>query len=153
MKVMHRAACACLLAALTGIVGAAEAPFYQGKRITFPINYTAGGTTDMEGRLVARHLGKHIPGNPRIVVKNMPGVAVALFYIPATGPDGEQARDARLATDRATTDGSPRGRRTHRAEPCDQASPANSSATSNFSIFPMALRGSPPTNRTTRGTL
>ena len=73
MKVLHGAAWACLLAALTGNVGAAEAQFYQGKRITFLINYTAGGPTDMEGRLVARHLGKHIPGNPRIVVKNMPG--------------------------------------------------------------------------------
>ncbi|HEY6999442.1 MAG TPA: hypothetical protein VH851_16010 [Candidatus Binatia bacterium] len=51
----------------------AQAPFYQGKNITFLINFAAGGPTDIEGRIVARHLGKHVPGNPAIVVQNMPG--------------------------------------------------------------------------------
>jgi tripartite-type tricarboxylate transporter receptor subunit TctC len=51
----------------------AQAPFYQGKNITFLINFAAGGPTDIEGRIVARHLAKHIPGNPAIVVQNMPG--------------------------------------------------------------------------------
>ena len=59
------------LVASASIANSAEAPFYQGKRITFLINFTAGGPTDIEGRIVARHLGKHIPGNPRIVVRNM----------------------------------------------------------------------------------
>lgn len=52
---------------------AAQAPFYQGKNITFLINFAAGGPTDIEGRIVARHLAKHIPGNPAVVVQNMPG--------------------------------------------------------------------------------
>jgi tripartite-type tricarboxylate transporter receptor subunit TctC len=52
---------------------AAERPFYQGKNLTFLINYAAGGPTDIEGRIVARFLAKHIPGNPLIVVQNMPG--------------------------------------------------------------------------------
>jgi hypothetical protein len=52
---------------------AAQAPFYQGKNITFLINFAAGGPTDIEGRIVARHLAKHIPGKPTIIVQNMPG--------------------------------------------------------------------------------
>ena len=54
-------------------VQAAERPYYQGKNITFLINYAAGGPTDIEGRIVARHLARHIPGNPAVIVQNMPG--------------------------------------------------------------------------------
>ena len=91
MKRWQGAACAFLLAALAGLAVASEAPFYQGKRITFLINYTPGGPTDIEGRLVARHLGKHIPGNPRIIVKNMPGaggLAGTNFMGEVARPDG-----------------------------------------------------------------
>jgi tripartite-type tricarboxylate transporter receptor subunit TctC len=52
---------------------AAEKSFYQGKNLTFVINFAAGGPTDIEGRIVARHLAKHIPGNPTIIVQNMAG--------------------------------------------------------------------------------
>jgi len=48
-------------------------PFYARKTITISIGYTAGGSYDLYGRLVARHLGKHIPGNPTVVAQNMPG--------------------------------------------------------------------------------
>src|SRR4026207_670682 len=51
----------------------AERPYYQGKTGTFFINFSAGGPTDIEGRIVARHLAKHIPGNPTIIVQNMAG--------------------------------------------------------------------------------
>src|SRR4029453_13708283 len=51
----------------------AEGPFYQGKNVNFIINFSAGGPTDIEGRIVARHLARHIPGNPLIVVQNMSG--------------------------------------------------------------------------------
>jgi tripartite-type tricarboxylate transporter receptor subunit TctC len=51
----------------------AETPFYRGKTLTVLINFAAGGPTDIEGRLVARFLGKHLPGQPTIVVQNMPG--------------------------------------------------------------------------------
>jgi tripartite-type tricarboxylate transporter receptor subunit TctC len=51
----------------------AETPFYRGKTMTVLINFAAGGPTDIEGRLVARFLGKHVPGQPTIVVQNMPG--------------------------------------------------------------------------------
>ena len=52
---------------------AAERPFYQGKNVIFLINFAAGGPTDIEGRIVARHLAKHIAGNPAVIVQNMAG--------------------------------------------------------------------------------
>jgi tripartite-type tricarboxylate transporter receptor subunit TctC len=58
---------------LTAAAYAAERPYYQGKNVTFFINFSAGGPTDIEGRIVARHLARHIPGNPVIVVQNMSG--------------------------------------------------------------------------------
>src|ERR1700738_1171352 len=48
-------------------------PFFARKTITINIGYTAGGSYDLYGRLVARHLGKHIPGQPIVVAQNMPG--------------------------------------------------------------------------------
>ena len=52
---------------------AAEKPFYEGKTLTVLINYAAGGPTDVEGRLLARHLGRHVPGQPNVIVQNMSG--------------------------------------------------------------------------------
>ena len=52
---------------------AADEPFYRGKRLTLIINFAAGGPTDIEGRLLAKHLAKHIAGNPGILVQNMDG--------------------------------------------------------------------------------
>ncbi len=51
----------------------AEQPYYAGKRIIFLVNYAAGGPADIEARVVARHIGKHIPGNPSIIIQNMDG--------------------------------------------------------------------------------
>ncbi|HWJ87955.1 MAG TPA: tripartite tricarboxylate transporter substrate-binding protein [Pelagibacterium sp.] len=47
--------------------------FYRGKSIDMIIGYSPGGGYDQYARLVARHLGKYIPGNPEIVPRNMPG--------------------------------------------------------------------------------
>jgi tripartite-type tricarboxylate transporter receptor subunit TctC len=47
--------------------------FYRGRKIDLIIGYSAGGTYDLYARLVARHLGNHIPGKPLIVPRNMPG--------------------------------------------------------------------------------
>jgi tripartite-type tricarboxylate transporter receptor subunit TctC len=52
---------------------AAQADFYKGKAVELIISTGAGGGLDTNGRIVARHLGHHIPGNPTIVPKNMPG--------------------------------------------------------------------------------
>ena len=47
--------------------------FYKGKTVSLIIGYSVGGGYDAYGRLVARHLGKHIPGNPSVVPQNMTG--------------------------------------------------------------------------------
>jgi tripartite-type tricarboxylate transporter receptor subunit TctC len=51
----------------------AQADFFAGKTISLLIGTTAGGGYDAYARLLARHIGRHIPGNPAIVAKNMPG--------------------------------------------------------------------------------
>jgi tripartite-type tricarboxylate transporter receptor subunit TctC len=51
----------------------AQADFYKGKTIRMIIGYSAGGTNDLWARAIARHWGKHIPGNPDFIVQNMPG--------------------------------------------------------------------------------
>src|SRR5688572_27249451 len=58
--------------ALSGIA-VAQGDFYKGKTIELIISTGVGGGLDANARMVARHLSKHIPGNPTIVVKNMPG--------------------------------------------------------------------------------
>jgi tripartite-type tricarboxylate transporter receptor subunit TctC len=47
--------------------------FYKGKTITLSIGFDTGGGYDIYGRLLSRHMGKHIPGRPAIIVQNMPG--------------------------------------------------------------------------------
>jgi tripartite-type tricarboxylate transporter receptor subunit TctC len=47
--------------------------FFARKTVTITIGYTAGGSYDLYGRMVARHLGKHIPGQPAVIAQNMPG--------------------------------------------------------------------------------
>ena len=66
----------CLFALVFGVRGAlaqSAADFYAGKTITMYVGLTPGGGYDQNARLVARHLGKYIPGNPTVIVRNMPG--------------------------------------------------------------------------------
>jgi tripartite-type tricarboxylate transporter receptor subunit TctC len=49
------------------------ADFYKGKTVTLIVGYSPGGGYDVYARALARHMGKHIPGHPTIVVQNMPG--------------------------------------------------------------------------------
>ena len=49
------------------------ADFYKGRTITLIVGYGPGGGYDLFARLMARHLGRYIPGNPTVVVQNMPG--------------------------------------------------------------------------------
>lgn len=51
----------------------AQEPFYKGKTIRFIVGASAGGGYDTYTRLIARHMGKHVPGNPAFIVENMPG--------------------------------------------------------------------------------
>jgi tripartite-type tricarboxylate transporter receptor subunit TctC len=62
---------ACALTAVTASASAAD--FYAGKTIEFDVGADVGGGYDIYARTLARHMGRHIPGNPTIVVKNMPG--------------------------------------------------------------------------------
>ncbi len=62
--------------------------FYKGKRITITVGYGPGGGYDVFARLVARHIGKYIPGNPQIVVQNMPGAGslTSVNYLYSVAP-------------------------------------------------------------------
>jgi len=67
------------------------ADFYRGKTIQMLIGYTAGGGYDLNARVLARHMGKHIPGNPNIVAQNMAGAGslrAANFIYTAAPKDG-----------------------------------------------------------------
>jgi tripartite-type tricarboxylate transporter receptor subunit TctC len=51
----------------------AQTPFYQGKTVRIIVGSSTGGGYDLWARLLAQHLGKHLPGNPGLIVQNMPG--------------------------------------------------------------------------------
>ena len=64
---------ACVAFAAAASEGSAQEPFYKGKRLTVLINFAAGGPADIEGRIFAKYLVKHIDGAPSLVVQNMDG--------------------------------------------------------------------------------
>jgi tripartite-type tricarboxylate transporter receptor subunit TctC len=67
-----------LLLAISAALAApakAAAPFYEGKTIRVIVGFSAGGGFDTYSRVIGRHMGRHIPGNPSLVVENMPGAA------------------------------------------------------------------------------
>jgi tripartite-type tricarboxylate transporter receptor subunit TctC len=69
----------------------AVADFYKGKLIKVVVGFGSGGGYDVYARLLARHFGKHIPGNPTFVVQNMPGAGglrAANFIYAAAPKDG-----------------------------------------------------------------
>ena len=69
----------------------AQADFYKGKTITVYIGTTPGALYDQWGRILAQHMGKHIPGKPDLIVQNMPGAGhmIAANYVyNRTKPDG-----------------------------------------------------------------
>jgi len=66
-------AAALCIAVPPGARADAVADFYKGKELTINIGYGAGGGYDTTTRIFARHFGKHIPGNPTVLVQNMPG--------------------------------------------------------------------------------
>jgi tripartite-type tricarboxylate transporter receptor subunit TctC len=69
----------------------AQEPFYKGKQVRIIVGLSTGGGYDRAARLIARHMGKHIPGNPDILVQNMPGagsVTAANYVWGVAKPDG-----------------------------------------------------------------
>jgi tripartite-type tricarboxylate transporter receptor subunit TctC len=66
---------ACAATSLVQPIAYAQSPadFFKGRNIELYIGYSVGGAYDLYARVLARHLGKHIPGNPTIVPRNMEG--------------------------------------------------------------------------------
>lgn len=60
--------------ALLATAGVAQ-PYYKDKRLTVLINFEPGGPTDIEGRLFAKYIARHIEGSPHVITQNMPGAA------------------------------------------------------------------------------
>lgn len=86
-----------LIAAAAGFVLSIAAParsaedFYKGKTIRFVVGLAPGGGYDLSARTVGRHIGKHIPGNPTVVVENMTGAGsliAANYTYNSAKPDG-----------------------------------------------------------------
>src|SRR5262249_4659415 len=79
------ALCALITAASTAH---GDEPFYKGKRLTVLINFAAGGPTDIEGRLFAKHLARYVEGEPNIIIQNMEGAGgiVGAKYLGEVAP-------------------------------------------------------------------
>jgi tripartite-type tricarboxylate transporter receptor subunit TctC len=87
-----------LIAVAAGLVLSVAAParlsaedFFKGKTIRFVVGQAPGGGYDLSARTIARHMGKHIPGNPTIVVENMTGAGsliAANYTYNSAKPDG-----------------------------------------------------------------
>jgi tripartite-type tricarboxylate transporter receptor subunit TctC len=88
MNNLVKLAITALIGASIGGGAAAAQPYYKDKELRVLINYSAGGPTDIEGRLFARHIGKHIEGNPNVTANNMAGAggAVATNYLGMAAP-------------------------------------------------------------------
>ncbi|MDH3444947.1 MAG: hypothetical protein OEN50_13540, partial [Deltaproteobacteria bacterium] len=77
------AALAIMILTLPCIAMAAEENIYSGKTLRFIVGSSAGGGYDTYTRLIARHIGRFIPGNPSSIVENMPGAGglIAANYV------------------------------------------------------------------------
>ena len=90
MKLLKALLILCFIIGVRTSIGAQE-PFYQGKTVRIIVGASAGGGYDTYSRMIARHMGKHIPGNPTFVVENMPGAGflIAANHIyKVAKPDG-----------------------------------------------------------------
>jgi tripartite-type tricarboxylate transporter receptor subunit TctC len=82
---------ALLLVFYLAVEAQAQGEFYKGKTISIVVGYNPGDAHDLWARAYARHMGKHIPGNPNILVRNMPGggTMIAANYVYGVAePDG-----------------------------------------------------------------
>ncbi len=86
MKYLFPSLCAATLIAAAPV--AAQDSFYKGKTFTVVIGYSPGGGYDSYGRLMARHIGRHIDGKPEVIVQNLPGAGSlnAVRQLDATQP-------------------------------------------------------------------
>ncbi|HEY5965211.1 MAG TPA: tripartite tricarboxylate transporter substrate-binding protein [Xanthobacteraceae bacterium] len=90
MKPITLAVLASAFAVSVAATAAAQTPeqFYKGKQIELAIGYPPAGSNDVYARLLARHIGKHIPGNPTVVPQNRPGAGsfLTLGYVYNVAP-------------------------------------------------------------------
>jgi tripartite-type tricarboxylate transporter receptor subunit TctC len=77
MRFFVRLAACALVLALPAAPAAAQdaAAFYKGNTVRIVVGFSAGGGYDHYARVLARHIGRHIPGRPNVIVQNMPGAA------------------------------------------------------------------------------
>lgn len=69
----------------------AQEPFYRGKTVRIVVGFSPGGGFDVYSRAIGRHLGKHLPGNPNVIVENMTGagsLVAANHIFNVAKPDG-----------------------------------------------------------------
>jgi len=77
------------MAAMLAPLAAGADDFYAGKQITIIVGAGPGGGYDLQARVAARHLGRHIPGNPTIIVQNIPSrIAAANHMFSTAAKDG-----------------------------------------------------------------
>jgi len=86
----HGAALGATVGAILGLWGSVQparadavADFYRGKTVTVVVGFSTGNGADSYARLLSRYMSKHIPGNPTLIVQNMPGAGslVAANYL------------------------------------------------------------------------
>ena len=92
---LARGAAVLAVAAVFSVKAYAQTPeeFYRGKTVQFMVGYPPSGAFDAYTRVAARFIGKHIPGNPTVIVNNMPGASSLQFvrYLQSVAPkDGSQ---------------------------------------------------------------
>ncbi|MBX9760202.1 MAG: hypothetical protein K2Y29_15600 [Beijerinckiaceae bacterium] len=93
LRFKHLAAGAAAILALVSAPAVAQdvAAFYKGRQMNLLIGFGPGGGNDVWGRVIARHMGRHIPGSPVIIAQNMPGAGtmkVALHLQSVAPADG-----------------------------------------------------------------
>ncbi|HSK30132.1 MAG TPA: tripartite tricarboxylate transporter substrate-binding protein [Candidatus Limnocylindria bacterium] len=97
-KFLNRVLCLGFVLALAGVsplertpAHAQDAGFFKGKTIRLIVGYSAGSAYDQYARLIAQHMAKHVPGNPEMIVQNMPGggsLIAANYVFNVAKPDG-----------------------------------------------------------------
>lgn len=88
MCVATVAACCAISMATSAVLADDVADFFKGKTVTVVVPSGSGGTFHLYGQIAARHLARHIPGNPTVVVQNRPGAggATAASYMGNAAP-------------------------------------------------------------------
>ena len=90
MKLLRVLPIVCFALLMSSSAGAQE-PFFKGKTVRIIVGFSPGGAFDVYSRAIARHLGKHMAGNPTVVVENMPGagsLTAANHLFRVAKPDG-----------------------------------------------------------------